>query len=463
MCMKLLSFLVVLFALGVSGCMDPDSEAALGQPRPLGRQFSTFQPPAKPMETPDVQEISEPTGDITLRQALALALMHNPELKAFSWDVRASQARQLQASLWPNPVLGVQFEEVGGTGQLRGFDGAETTIRLSQLIELSGKRSKRTKLASLEKELAGSDYEAKRLDVFTEVAKAFIEVLAAQHRLGLTEELLQLSEDLLDTVTKRVEAGKDSPLEKTKAAVTLSNIKIQHQKTVQNLEFARKQLASTWAGKEPLFKSVAGRLDPNKLPQVPPIDDLTGLTAQNPDITRWSLEIEQKKAALELEKAKAISDVTLNGGLRRFNETDDNAIVFGVSIPVPISDRNQAGKLEAAYNLARAREKQKAAHIRIQMELARAYQALSSAYTEAVELDKNVLRGAESVFEASKTGYTEGKLDYLNVLDAQRTLFKAKAQYIDALASYHTAKADVERLIGRPIDSESLSQKEDKK
>ncbi len=451
----------MLFVLGVSGCMEPGSEAALPQPRLLGRQFSTFQPPAKPEATSDVPEIAEPTGAITLRQSLALALMHNPELKAFSWDVRTSEARQLQASLRPNPALGVQFEEVGGPGQRSGFDVAETTIQLSQLIELGDKRNKRIKLASLEKELAGSDYEAKRLDVFTEVTRAFIEVLAAQHRLGLAEELLQLSEELVDTVAKRVEAGKDSPLEKTKAAVVLSNIKIQHQKTVQNLEFARKQLASTWAGKEPVFESVAGRLD--SLSPIPSIDELTDLTAQNPDITRWSLEIDQKKAALELEKAKAISDITLNGGLRRFNETDDNAIVFGVSIPLPISDRNQAGKLAAAYNLARAREKQRAAHIRIQMELAKAYRALSSAYTEAAELDKNVLRGAESVFEASKTGYTQGKLDYLNVLDAQRTLFKAKAQYIDALASYHTAKADVERLIGRPIDSETLSRNEDKK
>jgi cobalt-zinc-cadmium efflux system outer membrane protein len=461
--MKLLSFLVAMFALCIWGCMEPGSQVALGQPRPLGRRFSTFQPPARPMETTDAQEISEPTGDITLRQALALALMHNPELKAFSWDVRASQARQLQASLWPNPALQVEVEEVGGSGQRSGFDAAETTIQLSQLIELADKRGKRTKLASLEKELAGSDYEAKRLDVFTEVTRSFIEVLAAQERFGLTEELLQLSEDLFDTVKKRVKAGKDSPLEETKASVTLSNIRIQHQKAVQNLEFARKQLASTWAGKEPVFKSVAGRLDPNQLPQVPPIDDLTGLTAQNPDITRWSLEIDKEKAALELEKAKAISDVKLKGGLQRFNETGDNAIVFSVSIPLPISDRNQAGKLEAAYNLARAREKQRAAHIRIQMELARAYQALSSAYTEAAELKKNVLRGAESVFQASKTGYTLGKLDYLNVLDAQRTLFKAKAQYIDALAAYHTAKADVERLIGQPLNSESLSQNEDKK
>jgi len=415
-------------------------------------------PAAQQQET---SQVSEPNGVLTLSQALALALMNNPELKSFSLQVRVSQAGELQAGLWPNPELGVEVEEVGGTGQRSGFDGAETTIQLSQLIELGDKRGKRRKLASLEKELAGSDYEAKRLDVFTEVARAFIEVLAAQHRLGLTEELLHLSEELVDTVTKRVEAGKDSPLEKTKAAVVLSNIKIQHQKTVQNLEFARKQLASTWAGNEPVFKSVAGQLD--SLSPIPSIDELTNLTAQNPDITRWPLEIDQKKAALELEKARAISDVKLNGGLRRFNETDDNAIVFGVSIPVPISDRNQAGKMAAAYNLARAREKQRAAHIRIQMELARAYRSLSSAYTEAVELDKNVLRGAESVFEASKTGYTQGKLDYLNVLDAQRTLFKAKAQYIDALASYHTAKADVERLIGRSIDSEALSQSEDRK
>ncbi len=95
------------------------------------------------------------------------------------------------------------------------------------------------------------------------------------------------------------------------------------------------------------------------------------------------------------------------------------------------------------------------------MELTKAYQSFSSAYTEAAELDKNVLQGAESVFEASKTGYSRGKLDYLNVLDAQRTLFEAKARYINAITSYHTAKADVERLIGRSIDSVNLSKSED--
>jgi len=412
-------------------------------------------------QQPETVQISEPNGVLTLSQALALALMKNPELKAFSLRVRVSQAGELQAGLWPNPALEVEVEDVGGTGRRSDFDAAETTIQLSQLIELADKRAKRTKLTSLEKELAGSDYEAKRLDVFTEVTKAFIEVLAAQHRLKLAEELLQLSEEVSDTVTKRFKAGKDSYFEKTKADVVLSNIKIRHQKAVQNLEFARKQLASKWASNKPKFESVTGRLD--SLLQIPSLDELTDLTAQNPDIARWSLEIDQKKAALELEKARATSDITLKGGLRRFSETDDNAIVFGVSIPLPISDRNQAGKMAAAYNLARAREEQRAANTRIQIELAKAYRALSSAYTEATELDKNVLQGAESVFEDSKIGYTLGKLDYLHILDAQRILFEAKERYIDALASYHTAKADVERLIGRSIDSEALSKSQERK
>jgi len=323
MCVRFLTFLVVLFAIGVPGCMEHSNEVALPERRSLGKEFSTFQPPSKPMETPDVPEIAEPAGAITLRQALALTLMHNPELKAFSWDVRVSEARQLQGSLWPNPELEVEVEEVGGSGQRSGFDAAETTIQLSQLIELGDKRSKRTKLASMEKELAGWDYEARRLDVFTEVSKAFIEVLAAQQRLKLNEELLQLSEELVDTVGKRVDAGKDSPLEKTKAIVALSNIKIQHQQAVQHLEFTRKQLASTWTGKDPKFESVAGRLD--SLSPLPSIDKFTDLITQNPDIARWSLEIDKDKAALELEKAKAISDITLIGGLQRFNETDDPA------------------------------------------------------------------------------------------------------------------------------------------
>jgi cobalt-zinc-cadmium efflux system outer membrane protein len=460
MCNRYLSFFAIVFlVIGISGCQEEKNERTLPEPLSLGQQFETFQPPVKPAE-PDAGPVAiDPTGVITMRDALALSLMHNPELKAYSWDVRATEAMQLQASLRPNPELGVEVENVGGTGPISNFDGAETTIHLSQLIELGDKRKKRTRLASLNKRLAGWDYQTRRLDVFTEVNNAFITVLAAQKQVDLTYKLVILSEELLEKVTKRVNVGKDSPLEKTKATVAFSNIEIKHEQAIENLKFVRKQLASTWGSNKTEFDSVAGDFD--SFSSVPPIEDITGLIEQNPDVARWASEIEKSKASLELERSKAVSDVTLSGGYRRFSQRNDNAIVFGVSMPLAVSDRNQGGKLQAIYELARTRELQRAARSKVQIEFDRAYRDLANSYTEASLLNESVLKGAESVFAASQTAYTQGKLDYLHVLDAQRTLFRENGQFIDALATYHTAKAKVERLIGRSIDSGIIQIKKD--
>jgi len=446
-----LLFFTIIPALVVSGCMDSANDAVWLDPPPLGQEYSSFQSPEKLPETvSESYEIAEPNGIITLRQALALALMHNPELRAFSWETRASEARKLQASLWPNPELGVEVEDVGGTGGMRGFDGAETTLQLGQLIELNGKRRKRTRVASLGKELAELDYQAKRLDVLTDTTRLFVGVLATQEQLVLAEELVQLSEQVLTTVSQRVEAGKDSPVEKTKSEIALASVRIEREKAKQNLESARKQLSAIWGGKSPTFEKVAGQLD--VVEAIPTEDQLAELIAQNPDISRWIVELEQRRAAFELQKAKATPDITLSGGFKRFNETDDNAVVFGVSIPLPVANRNQGGILEARHNLAKAGEERKAAEASVNVALASSYQELSNAFTEATELKSKVLDGAQDVFDASAEGYREGKLDYLNVLDAQRTLFEAKGRYIEALGAYHKARADVERLIGQRID-----------
>jgi cobalt-zinc-cadmium efflux system outer membrane protein len=442
--------------------MGYDDDVAWSSARPLGQEFSTFRPPKKPPKAiSDTPEIAEPNGAITLRQASALALMHNPGLAAFSWEVRASEARTLQASLLPNPEIKVEVEEVGGPGQRSGFDGAETTIALGQLIELAGKPTKRKRLASLESRLAGWDYEAKRLNVLTEVAYAFVEVLAAQERLKLAEELVRLSEQILDTVTKRVEGGKDSPVEKTKAQVALANARIEQKQAHQRLASAHKQLAASWGSISPVFKGATGQLDATS--PIPSETELRHLLAQNPDLARWAVEVQRRRAALELEKANAITDPKIFGGMQRFNETDDTAVVFGLSIPIPAFNRNQGRILESRYNLAKARRQRQAAEANVHMALSNAYEALSSALIEVTALKEEVLPGAQSALDATRQGYSQGKFDYMMVLDAQRTFFYARARYIESLAAYHGARAEVERLIGRSIDSETVLKSEDQK
>src|SRR5947207_2938543 len=119
-------------------------------------------------------------GQVTLAQALALTLKQNPDLAAFSWDVRSAEARVLQARLRPNPELGMQSEDISGSRP--GFSYSQTTLQLSHLLELGGKRTARVREATFGRELAKLDYESKRLDILKKTAQAIVEVLSAEER-----------------------------------------------------------------------------------------------------------------------------------------------------------------------------------------------------------------------------------------------------------------------------------------
>ncbi len=450
-CMCLLNY-ILIFAL-VSGCAaDRSANVITGAGSPIAESAP---PPAVPEVSavkPEKELEANPGGTLTLRQALSLALVGNPELAGFSLEKRVSEAKALQAGLLPNPEIGVDVEQFGGSGEFKDLKTAQTTILLSQLIEIGGKRSKRARVAALEKELAGWDYETKRLDVLTDVAKSFVEVLSGQELVAQNDELVRLSEQVLDTVSERVKAGKVSPLEETKARVTLSNTRIGLEQAKSDLRAARKKLSATWGGTSSSFAGVEGEL--STLVPVPSAEELNRLVLQNPDVARWVKEMEQRRAVLESEKAKGIPDITLSGGLQRFHETDDSALVVGISVPLPLFDRNQGGILAARYKLAKAREEARAAEVKAGAGLGESYQALGFAYAEAKSLNDEVLPAAQTAFDAASEGYREGKFDYLELLDSQRTLFEAKGKYVKALSAYHKAKADVERLVGQPLGAD---------
>ena len=127
--------------------------------------------------------------------------------------------------------------------------------------------------------------------------------------------------------------------------------------------------------------------------------------------------------------------------------------VFSFSVPLPLIDRNQGGIREASADTRRAREERRAADARVRTEFIRAWQALELAGRQSATLRDQVLPSARSAFLASKEGFERGKFGYLNVLDAQRTLFEARENLIGALTRYHVAKAEVERLVGRSLAS----------
>ena len=446
-----LTYLAILAFVGPLGCDGFSPTDSWPSRRPLGADLAAPEASAPP--GPAADQPAEPTGELSLRDALRLAVAGSPQLAGFAWSVRAAEAEQLQAGLLPNPELEVEYENFAGTGEFRGTRALETTIALGQLVELGGKRGKRVRLASADRKLAGWDYEAKRIAVLTAVTKRFIAVLTAQEHLKLTAEDLSLATKMLETVQKLIAAGKAQPTERPKAAVAVAMGRIELERARRELLSARSALAATWGAAEAKFHAVVGRLA--QTAAVPPMGRLAARLADNPDLARWDDELAQRQAALALAEATGVPDVTVAAAYRHFRETEDNdkAMVLTLSVPVPIFDRNQGEIRKARFKVSKARVDRRSAVVSLRAQLEEAYQKLATAHGEVVALRDEVLPAARSAFAAAVQVFELGRTGYLDVLDAQRTLIEVRGQNLSALSAYHQAVADVEGLTAAPLSN----------
>ncbi len=394
--------------------------------------------------------VKEPTGTLTLRAALALALTENPELAPFAWQARANEAHILQAGLRLNPELGLQVEDVLGTGDFRGGREAQTTLQLSQVIELGGKRAARRETASQARGIATAEYELKRVEVLGDVAQRFIQVVANQHALDLALTNRQLAEDALRTVQERVTAGKGSALEERKAQVALARGALLVEGARHELSAARKKLAASWRNTQPVFERAEADLFARK--PVPLFEEFAGRISKSPEIARWVSEKKLREAEIKLADARRIPNVTVWGGTRRLEGPAEQTFLLAFSMPLQLFDRNQGGAAEARALLGRTEAEQKAAEVRLGMVLLGLYEEMARDAKVMEWLQKEVLPKAEDALAISREGFAQGRFSYLEVLDAQRTLFDIKQEYIRAATTYHQFLVEMERLIGQPIE-----------
>ena len=389
----------------------------------------------------------EPADDLTLRQALALALTQSPELAAYDYGVRIAQARVLQAGLLPNPEAEVFSENLGGSTSA----ASETTLQLGQLLELGGKRPKRVREARLSRVLAEFDYEIKKREVFLKTHEAFVDVLAGQRAVEVNQEIVELTESVLPDLRRRIEAGKASSLEETRSNAAVATARIGLEQARRDLLTARHRLAAQWGSARPRFGPAVGNLE--DAPPIASLDTLSLKLTDHPRIARFAAELAQREATFSLEKAKAIPDVTVHGGFREFGDNGGNSFVIGGSVPLPLFNQNQGNIKAARESIARTEAEKSAAWANISAELAEAYQAVQSARAQIDLFRNTVLPQNEEALKKITEGYNAGRFSYLEFLDAQRTLVTARQQYLQALAAHQHAVARVENLTSRPLHS----------
>ena len=392
----------------------------------------------EPGPAPTAVQAEAAVTPLTLAAAVQLALDNNPELSSARREVEAVEGARDQAGVFPNPTLSMQMEDT--RSQTR-----QTTVLLSQPIELGGKRSARIEAAERAVDIARTQLEAKQIELRAGVTAAFFSTLVAQDRVRLAQASLDLAHRGSDAAGKRVTAGKVSPVEETKAKVAEAGVRLELVQAHSELQITLQQLRALMGGGTPVTL-VDG--DVLAIPAPRPDASLEISILDAPSLREARLEARRLNALVDLERAKRIPDISLTLGSTRQQELGRNQALVGVSIPLPIFDTNRGNLTEALRRQDKAEDAIRAAELRLRTEVYAARQRYATSRVEVETLRNEVLPGAQSAFDAATKGFELGKFSYLEALDAQRTLLQARAQYLRSLAEAHRSITDLDRLLG---------------
>ena len=396
-------------------------------------------------------ELTEPPKLLRLEVALGLAMGANPEISVALREQEATEGARIQAGVRHNPYISSEIQDTRS-------DTQQITLQFNQEIELGNKRESRLALADILHTKATAELDALKATIHANTVNAFYEVLVAQERLALSKSSFEVANAAVNAATKRVNAGKSSPVEETKSNIAASSAKIELNQSNSQLNSARKRLSALWGNPFPVFEQAYG--DVENIPLVPRFENLLALLENAPAIGIANLEVSARGGSTKLARSQSTPNITISAGIVHNQELGLNQAILGLSAPIPLFDRNQGNVQEAVSLQYKAQDELIALKTQLATKLAGEHERLSVARLSAISLREEILPGAQNAFEAANKGFNAGKFNFLDVLDAQRTLFQAKSQYIQVLLDAHQAIAEIESILGHVVTHPAQQEKE---
>lgn len=395
------------------------------------------------------------SAPLTLEQAISRAAAENPALRGSEYLLQASRAREARAGQSPAVSIGADLEDFAGTGALRGVDALQTTLRLSGVLELGGKRPARIALAERETDMALIDQRTQRLDLLAQVATRFAEVAARQEQLVVTREGTRLSEATVERVSERIRIGAAPQFELGRAQIRLARARIDEEHAEHELASARVRLAATWGEVAPQFERVSADLF--DFPDTKTLAQLTSEIDASPTIQRMLSQERLVEAQQNLAHTARTIDVTWSGGVRHLQTLDDTALVASITVPFGARRRAEPTIREADALRAKSPLDLQAARIEASAALFELYQELSHARLEAKTLQEQVQPQAESVLQSTEQAFRQGRTTFLEFASAQQQLLEVRRDAIAAAAEYHVLLIEIERLTGTTLDANDVN------
>ncbi len=382
---------------------------------------------------------------ISLNEALAKTIEHNPQLRAFTHRLAAEDGRVVQAGLAPNPELELSVEDALGSDRFHGTDSAQTTLSLGWILERRI-RQRRAGAARANASLLAADAEILRLDVAAETARWFLVCLAAQVRRLRADEAVQLANDTIHAVQRRVTASRAPEAELARAQAELAIIKLNREDIAHELASAYHRLAAQWGETEPGFSRVDGDL--LMLPTTKSFATVSSRIEQNPEVARFISKERVAEAEARLAEARRWPAFRPHVGVRHLEATDDVAFVAGITVPFPVLNRNQGRISEARATLAQTRADAEATRVRVHTSLFVIYQELQHSLHRAETLRNDVIPRLARAQNEMRSGYKRGRFSYFEWRSVQTDLLEARNTLLEASIAAHRHVIELEHLTG---------------
>lgn len=380
---------------------------------------------------------------LTLEGAVSRALSAAPEFEANAARVDALRAARSQAGVRPNPTVEVLGENVVGTGPYQFLGGAEITASYAQTFERGGKRQARVAMAEREIGVAEAEALVQRLDIARRAQAAYVEAVTTQAQIEVAEERLRLAKALRTDVDRRVREARDPLFAGTRAATRVEEAEVDLELATHARDAALTRLTALWGG------TPAGlTLSTEEFFDLGDRVSVSGGPA-SADLAVYEARVRRAEAAIGLEQARRVQDPTVRGGVRYLNQTGDLAILGGISIPLARYDTNRANIERAVAERRRAEAEIEVARLARLRELRLAEEKVEEARHEADALLERVFPGALKTLEQVREGFARGGFRHVDIDEAQTRLGTVRERIVRALAEYHKARVELDRLTGR--------------
>ena len=435
--------------------VDADSRVP-GLPKPSGLSESSIGSPAGGRVSIYFDPVQGSSSSDLVRRAIA----SNAELAAVRLDIERARARIQQAGLRPNPAF--DFEQT--TGRLTGSQGErETSVGFALPLELGGKRQRRIDLARAEFEAAEAEIADRERLLIADVRAGYAEAVAAIRELEITENISLLEQQTASVVQVRVTEGDSAPIELNLLQAEVERIKARMALVEGKLQAAMLKLKNL-AGVDP---GEPMRLGENLTapPLAPPpasVEAAVDIALRTrPDLRLARLNEEVAQAGLRLARSQATPDVTAFSKYTKSNAVFDDTpvgilrdkdrlLTFGVSISLPLFDRNQGQKAEAAAAILQTRRRREFAEAAVRADVASAYARYEAAKSAVTILEQGVLPRSQQNITAVRGAYEIGAFRVTDLLVEQRRFLDAQREFIEALAERYRALTDIQSAIGVP-------------